>query len=774
MGLVYLAVAWLAGTYLGLLAGAPLAAPIWFAGALLLAAVWWRRPRLRFVLLAAGVVALGFWRGAVALEPPGEGHVALLNGQDVSLRGVVQGPPTIERGGLRYLLAVEEATSPDGQSRRHGLVRVVASRFPDVREGDILAVEGRLEAPPQYDAFAYRDYLARQDVHSLLLYPRFIVLASPGAQGPWAMLSEWRASLAATLARALPEPQSALAASLLVGDTGRLPEDVIAAFRLTGTGHILAVSGWQVSIVIGLLTGLAGALLRWRTVRFAVVAAGVLLYASLAGGTPGVARAALMAGVALMALQLGRPRDSLIGLAVACVALTAFRPQSLLDVGLQLSAVATLGIVVLTPRLQSAFRWAPPWLATTTATTFAAQIAVWPITVVDFGLFSPVGLLVNLLAVPLVPAALEWSALTALLGLVWAPLGVAAGWVAWLFLSPLLWLVEAAARFDYVSLNVPRLPQLLPLIYYGLLFLMLEGGRSVAPVLARTGSLLPPVPRRLVLSVGAGLAVVLGGALGATREQTWRVSVLDVGQGDAILLQSPSGYRILVDGGPDGVALTNTLDRRLPHWDKTLDLVVLTHAHDDHLGGLIDVLGSHSVRQVLQGPAPPQPSPSYKRWSEQLQSRAIPSHEARTGQAVALEDGARLVVRYAGEAWDGSPEDLNDTSLVVCLEVGTVAFYLLGDAGPDAQRALLHQGLPSTFNLLKVPHHGAAGSLDGEFVRALAPAAVFLAVGQSNRFGHPAADTLSQLGSVPVYRTDLHGSLEVVLAPGGFSVATSR
>ena len=772
MALVYLSAAWLAGVYLGLASGAAaVVAPLWAAACAALACLWWAKARLRWALLAGAVLALGIWRGGIALSPPDAGHVANLNEREIVLRGQVETEPEYERGGQRFVVAAEQWLDGQHAQPLHGRVWIAAPRFPQVRVGDEVELIGRLETPPQFDTFSFRDYLARQGIYSLVRYPRLRVLAAGAGAAP---LATAREALSGSLARALPEPQSALAASLLLGDTSRLPDDLVEAFRATGTGHILAVSGWQVSIVVGLLSGISLPFARGRVLRFGVVALGAVGYALLAGGAPAVTRAGLMAVLSLLALQLGRPRDGLVGLALACFLMTAYQPPTLLDIGFQLSALATLGLIALGPRFQLRFRRAPLWLGSVLATTLAAQVAVLPLTAVAFQVVSPASLLVNLAAVPTVPGAMEWSAAAAVLGLLWPPLGAAAGWVAWLYLTALTWVVEMGSRFPYASLNVGRAHPALVWAYYGALLLWLDSGRRTGPVWGWLRASTALIPRRLALTTLAGALGLALGAVWLRPGPDLKVSVLDVGQGDAILIESPVGYRVLVDGGPDGVGITNALGRRLPYWDKALDLVILTHQHDDHVVGLIDVLQGHAVRQVLQGRPPERPSPAYRRWEELLRAKGLVVHSAQVGQEVDLGDGAILRVLYAGEAWDGAEESLNDNSLILELKRGPTSFLLMGDAGPAAQRLLLANGLATGPALLKAPHHGAGGSLDANFVRTLAPDAAFISVGQSNRFGHPSAETLALLAPAAIYRTDLHGSLEVTMSKEGYSVQRSR
>jgi competence protein ComEC len=269
-----------------------------------------------------------------------------------------------------------------------------------------------------------------------------------------------------------------------------------------------------------------------------------------------------------------------------------------------------------------------------------------------------------------------------------------------------------------------------------------------------------------VVLAAATVVLALAGLAGRP-DGNLRVSFLDVGQGDAVLIRAPNGRTVLVDGGPDGVGVQNALGRRLPFGGKRLDLIVLTHPHDDHLVGLIDVLQSHQVGQVLQGPAPPKPSAAYRRWAELVGSLNVPATEAQTGQTIDLGDGARLRVAHAGEAWNRDDSDGNDASLALVLERGAFKALLPGDGGPDVQSWLSDWGEVGGLTALKVPHHGAAGSLDDDFLFSVAPQAAVISVGRNNRFGHPSAETLSALAPAEIFRTDLHGSIELTVDGDG-------
>ena len=544
---------------------------------------------------------------------------------------------------------------------------------------------------------------------------------------------------------------------------------------MAGVSHVLAVSGWQVTLVVALVGGLCARLGPGRRRISAVVTAlAVVGYVLLVGASPAVVRAGAMGAVALLATQLGRPRDGLSALAIACLVMTAVDPGLIFDLGFQLSAVSVLGLVTLSPPL---LRWGarlPGWLWPVTANTLAAQAMVLPVLLAGFGQVSAVGLVANLAIVPLVPGAMEWSALGVLLGSLWLPLGSLAADVGWLYLSALVAAVETVAALPFAAVNLGAPSLALLLVYYGALALWLDGGQRLRALWARAAPVVPAFPygRLLPLAVAAG--ALFASTLALRGDDSLRLWVLDVGQGDAVLVRTPEGRHVLVDGGPDGVAVRNALGKRMPYGEKTLDLVVLTHPHDDHLVGLIDVLQDYRVRQVLEGPPPARPTPAYNRWRELLGTLNVPAMAAQTGQQIDLGGGAVLRVLHAGEAWGGDDAFANDASVVLSVERGAFSAALLGDAGLPVQRWLLAGNDVGPATVLKVPHHGSSASLDEGFLGLLAPREAIVSVGASNRFGHPSASTLALLSPATVRRTDLDGTVEIDVGREGYRVSTAR
>ena len=774
---------WLAGIAVGpAVQPSPLLVAFLGLTSCLLGAVNRRLPAGLLVAGCALALAAGAWRydhaAALLAPPPLVGSV----GGVVSLRGIISAEPTPRGQAMDFVLEAEEAFRGAWQPTR-GRVLVRTDALLDLRLGDRVEVVGALEEPVDSESFAYRAYLARQGIHALLYHPTLRRLGRGYAPGPLLFLSEIRSAGADLFARALPEPTAALAQGIVLGDRATMPRALVADLSRTNTTHLIAISGMNVALIVGLLapptrrlpgrwTGLAATLL------------GIALYGALVGAAASVVRAVLMGGLAAWGRALGRPNDALVGLSLAGAAMTYVNPLWLQDLGFQLSFLATAGLVLLAPPIEARLGRLPTWLRSSLAMTLAAQLAATPVLALAFGQVSLVAPLANLLAAPSIAPATALGLATLVAGLIWQPLAIPLAALLWMPLDYLVKVVELTARIPSAAVPLPLSAEVVVAWYACLVLLVLLGPTSpFRGLLAAPGSLAglaARVPARALLVSLAAVAILAWVAALGGRPAGPTVTFLDVGQGDAILVRT-AGRTVLIDGGPDPAALVAALDRRLPLFRRKLDLVVLTHAHDDHLAGLTEALARYDVGQVLAADIAGG-TPAAERWNHLLAEKGVPRVAPAAGETVDLGDGLRLTVLHPSREVGGAPavvgadEDQaeNDRSVVLKLERGPLAILLTGDVGPVGQREMLARGEAVGASVLKVPHHGAASGLDPDFLRAVSPTVAVVSVGAGNRFGHPAPSTLEQLrqaGVNTLFRTDQDGSVELVFADDGLRVA---
>jgi competence protein ComEC len=348
-----------------------------------------------------------------------------------------------------------------------------------------------------------------------------------------------------------------------------------------------------------------------------------------------------------------------------------------------------------------------------------------------------------------------------LIGLVLEPLGRVVGWGAYLWLTWTIRVVEWTASFPYASIAVELSDGGLIAIYASIgiftLFIRSSPERRRAMFQGLRARWRPKV------ALGAVALVTLVAWLAVLQfpDDKLRVAFLDVGQGDAVFIKTPAGAQILIDGGPEGSALLSELGRQMPFWDRTLDLVVLTHPDADHLTGLIAVLERYGVGAVVSG-ALSYESDLVDTWEAALASAGPELIHGQTGTHLELSDGVTLDVLHPGAGWMGAGRvNTNNDSVVLRLSYRDVAFLLPGDIEAEVERELVHGAAYLHSNVLKVPHHGSETSSSQAFLAATRPQVAVISVGQDNRFGHPAQEVLNRLDGMLVYRTDQHGTVTI-------------
>lgn len=792
MTLVYLAVAWLGGMVLARAVHFPWQAlPVLGLAAWLGLVLWRDRATVRLGAACALMLALGAGRLLLAVPRFDERSLATYNGVGpVTLEGIVVGEPDERDAYTNLRVRAERLTLPDGSTRPvTGLVLVRTDRYPQRHYGDRVQVVGALETPPVFQAFSYRDYLARQSIYSLVRRAQVTLLAERQGNLFWHSLYACKRYARTTIAAILPEPQAALLTGILLGvDTG-IPSDLMDAFAATGTSHIIAISGFNISIIAGLFAGLAERLFaplgstqgKRRAVWVAIT--GVVIYTLLVGASAAVVRAAIMGVLWLWGRYLGRATFAPASLAAAAIVMTALNPYTLWDVSFQLSFAATLGLALYTRPLERNFERALTRLTSAERArkvvgllseaflvTLAATMTTTPIILYYFGRLSVVALLVNLLILPAQQGLMIWGGLATLVGMVVRPVGQAVGWIAWVFLTYTIEVVRLTARFPYASLPV-RMEGWMVWAYYALL-----GGLTW--YLAQS-----PERRRAVCSgftarLGWKALAGSGGVLLVLAFGTWRtlpdgrlhVTFLDVG-GDAIFIQTPSGRQVLIDGGPGATALLPHLGRRMPFWDRTLDLVVLTHPASERLGGLIAVLERYRVNMVVFRRVAVE-SAAYDRWLELVEAEGAAIYQGEAGLRLALDEGMEMVVLWPAAAPAGG--DANDDPIVARLTYREFAVLLPGDIGAEVARELVAEGVSLESTVLKTAQQGGCNATTAEFLEAVSPQVVVIGEGGEERFDQPCANVLERLGEVQVYRTDQDGAVEIITDGTQVWVATER
>lgn len=724
-------------------------------------------PEVGTGLAVAGL--FGCWT-ASWLAPPADPD--LRSGTPLTLRGEVVRAFPGSGETTPVLLCSEWRRTRDGWVRRSMLLALNVPGTAAV--GDLVEVSGRLRAPPPATnpgGFSARLYWLRHGVrHQLRLRPAGYRRLGH-RPGPW-----WREGTSRLRARildlnraTLPPWTALLANDFLIGDADP-PDPGLAAgversFRDSGTIHLLVVSGTQVSLVLFLFLWLAWRLAPLRVFFWLLGVLALGLFYLMTEGDASVQRAAVMGFLFVLGLGLEREPDLENCLGAAALALLAANPFSLFDPGAQLSFAAVWSLARLAPSLRRAL--APhdpedsvseePWLrtlhrrgATVLSACVAAHLATAPLLAYHFQRASWSGVLANLIVVPLASVftylVLTHGVLSA------AGFSILAFPVVWNGAAMLGW-VRLFSAPPFGSLDVfPPPGWLLPVLMIGL----------AVPSL---------LPRRWVIGWAAALAVVqlLAETAPAPAPPVATLRAVDVGQGDALLLQGPDGSIVLVDSGPPqpGTRAPALVQALRALRVAALDAVVISHAHADHIGELPAVLDAVPVRLLVQNVH----LGDWDYWARVEQAAArhrVPS--------VCPEAGEQLRVRQTTLTFLG-PRDSraglltgnpNDESLVLRWDSGSARVLLTGDTGEAGERVLLPWAADLRADVLKVGHHGSRGSTCPEWLEAVRPRCALISCGRDNRFGHPAPAALARLkaAGIPVERTDLGGMITLRISRG--------
>ena len=684
------------------------------------------RVGLAAALLLVGVAAVGALRATpLPLAADHIARLALPRHATVTAR-IATEPIRFAPERTRLLLEMEDVDA----TPRSGRLQVTAyGEPPALGEGQRIRADVRLSRASGFrnpGGFDYAEHLEREGIHVVgtLRADRLTVLDDPDR--PWPVKVKRQAREA--IERALPPASAALLAGLLLGERTALPPEIDTGFRRAGVYHLLAVSGFNVALVAGATFAL---LTLARFPRRAAAAAAMIVVAGFAAVVgpqqPSVLRAAIMATLVLGALLVERDASVLNSLALAALVILALRPGDLRDPGFQLSFAATAGIVVAPlPR---------GMIAGAVGVSLAAELAVLPITLAHFNQLSLIGPLANLGAVPL-------AGLTTIVGLA----GIAVSWMTstagevllnatWPVLMALRALVAAAAAPSWALVHLPAPMWPAVLCYAGALLLALGGWRFRAerPRVAARAGVLALALLALALGIGAWPLV-------RPPDGRLRILVLDVGQGDAIVVETPEGRTLLIDAGSGGPMRLDAGERVVAPvlWNRgvlRLAAAVTTHDDQDHAGGIAAIRKLFTIGEA---------------WTAE-ELRAAPR----------VVGGVRLTALAAPETLGGSRRGRNDEALALRVDYGLVSFLLASDITAATEAQLVAARAPLAATVLKVAHHGSRGSSTTEFLRVVRPLVAVVSVGARNPYGHPSPETLERLAAVDatVYRTDRDGAV---------------
>ena len=672
-------------------------------------------------------------------------HALASAGSSAVVEAVLVGDPRVHTVRGREMVIAEARA--EGVASGGGWVRVRvpvlvlarAAQWKGLLPGQRVRFSGRLALP----------------LRGELLAAVILVRGPPEAIGRPPVWQRAAEAVRAALRRAtdgLPAAERGVLPGMVTGDTSRMNSDLDQAFKDAGLSHLLVVSGENLAIVCGAVSGLCRFAGLGRRASAILAGGSVVAFVLVARPDPSVLRAAVMGAIGLLALYTGRQKQGLPVLCGAVLILVLVDPELARSYGFILSVCATAGLLLIAPRIEERLaRRLPHRIAEVLAIAIGAELACAPVVVMLSGQICLVAVPANLLAEPAVVPATLLGALAAPLALVALPLAKLLVWPAGLAVAWIIGIARVAAAVPYGSVPWPD----------GLAGgALLAGAIAVAALVVRQARV-----RRIAAAVVAGVAVTALVAkfwLLGWPPKGWFMVVCDVGQGDGIVLSTGMPHRaVVVDAGPD----PSLIDRCLSDLGiRTVQLLVLTHPHADHIGGVPGLRRGRKVEAALVSPL--SAGEEARVLAEVPRVHDIP---ARLGDLSLTmlwppDAGATVSTRDPGTM-------VNNASVVLLARWPGLSALLPGDVETEAQQGLADQ-IPQV-NVLKVPHHGS-NRQDPGFLGATRAAVAITSVGAHNDYGHPAAWTLGILDrlGMRVYRTDRDGDVAVIQTAHGPAVLT--
>jgi competence protein ComEC len=766
--LVWVAMAFLGGIALAAWSGLSVYAWITCAGIAILLTLLVRRfvKSARISLLAISLISLflGAARYEYAQPRVTPFDAAFFNDRqyDVLVTGWVEEMPDRRDAYTNLRIQVEAVDTGTGDLPAGGVILVRVGGNEVYHYGDRLRLRGPLETPPADDEFSYRDYLARDGIFSYMSKAEATVL--PGKNGNFisAAMFAFKEKMLANIYRLFPDPEASLLAGILLGvDTG-LTRELQDAFKNTGTAHIIAISGFNISIIAGIFVSLFS---RWlgprRGALLAILAIG--FYTLLVGADSAVVRAALMGGFSLLARQVGRRNLGVNTLSLVALLMALANPLVIWDVGFQLSFFATLGLILYAEPLAGLVKYIlaklrlpdgniekilPP-LSDFVLLTLAAQITTLPIMAYHFKRISIVSLIANPFVLPPQPVVMILGGVAVLLSLAWLPLGQLTAWAAWPFVEYTIRVVELFDRVPHGTIYLGDSSPWLVAAFYGILFGLTFNWSRLKDAFSALNARMRNLSIAGILTVLLALTLLVWRSTTTLPDGQLHLTFLSVGSADAVLIQTPSGRTVLVNGGPSAAQLSDELGRRLPVFHRQLDWLIVASTFEDQVASLPRVLERYPPQSVLWS-GNVQASYSAEQMDKYLAANGIPIVYAEAGQRLDLGDGAFIEVQSVGSRGSVLLVQWKDfrALLPIGMDAGTLDELEYGNAiGPVDVLLLADSGFFATTNV--------------DWVQNLSPQLTVLSVAAGDPDGLPSPDTLEAVGGYTLLRTDRSGWIKV-------------
>ncbi len=715
-----------------------------------------RIPSGKFYPLMVVFIGLGAIRYQLNLPTLNPGFIAYYNDQSSVIRvvGVVTEPPDKRENYTNLRIQAEQVELENRNLQVQGSLLARIPSNTSVNYGDRLLLQGKIQTPPENEDFSYRDYLANRGIYSYLPYP-VITLVETGQGNPAkAGLFSFRQRAVDQVYSLFPDPEASLIAGIILGVQTGIPARLQEAFRATGTSHIIVISGFNITIIAGVLTLLFSRLLG-RYKGACMAALGIIFYTLLVGANAAVVRAAILGLLTLLGHLVGRRQAGLNSLTFAAGVMSAISPTVLWDVSFQLSFAATLGIMLYAePMTEWFIRLASRFLARERAEklahavseyfllTLAAQLTTLPLMVYYFNRLSLTALIANPLILPAQPALMVLGGISIFAGMIFQPIGQVFAWAAWPFTAYTIRMVEWLSTIPHGSIALGQVTMPSIILFYCALFMLTIDRRRLAGL---TAKIAPTIPLAMLGIAG----ILIWKAAFYAPDGRMHITIFDVGTGEGVLIQSPTGRAVLINGGASTNKLSEAMGRRLPFFDRSPDWLVVADTDEEDLAGVTDNLERFQPRNVLWAGNTSGTRAAADLWTN-IGNRSIPVVMMQAGQELGLGDLARMSVI-----------SVDDKGAVLWLEWQNFRMLLPMGLDAEALERLQNDTTMRNLSALVLAESGYAPANPPALIVQANPQVAMLSVAVADKAGLPSPETLQALEEYNLLRTDKNGWIEI-------------
>lgn len=636
--------------------------------------------------------------------------------------------------------------------------KVYIPKNVDVNFGETIQITGVLEKPEgarNEGGFNYKNYLYSQNIFS-------IITASSEKnvykieEAKFDLIHSIQRSIYNVFSKLLPRNHMSILIGMIIGDTSETSEEVENDFKISGISHLLAVSGSNVAYIILAIKFLLNKFTS-RSVSNILTILFIVLFVLISGGSASVVRAAMMAIIAIVSELVSRKSNTLASIATSALVILIYNPFVIYDIGFVLSFCGTIGIVLLNSKISSYLNSKIKskilkMFIDTFSVTMSAQIILLPIMWRAFNTISIISLLSNLIVVPLTGVITILGIAIYFVGLIYMPVARILSYSIYVLIEFVINVASFCAKISFSQIILPTPSWLFIIIYYMVIYKIFVDSE-----------------RNKSACIMISMLIVAQIIIGILPNLCTHINMIDVGQGDCIYMETINKKRILIDGGGsensdydvgENVLVPYVLDKGT----KTIDCIILTHAHEDHIEGLISVVEKLKVNQIIVGPQPTNEF-LYEKLLIVAAENNVPIKTASKGDKFYIDNVEFEVMHPENNI--KFKDDLNNNSLVIKIKVDEITLLITGDIEKQAEMLIINENISA--NILKVAHHGSNTSTSEEFINKVSPQVALIGVGENNNFGHPAENVIERLNKIAcnIFRTDNHGEVKLRLFKNG-------